>query len=133
MIKDAARAVEILERLKAMGVQISMDDFGTCYSSLAYFRMFPFDKAKTDQSFIRDVIANPRARAIIRSVIGLGRGLGVPVVAEGVETSEQLEALRDEGCDQVQGYLIARPNPIGHFAGVVLDRSETPLRASGGA
>jgi diguanylate cyclase (GGDEF)-like protein/PAS domain S-box-containing protein len=128
-IKDADRAIRILERLKALGVTISMDDFGTGYSSLSYFRMFPFDKVKIDQSFIRD-IANPQARAIIRSVIGLGRGLGMPVVAEGVETSEQLEALRAEGCDQVQGYLISRPNPIGHFEGVVLARAkEKPASA----
>ncbi|HEY0312557.1 MAG TPA: EAL domain-containing protein [Allosphingosinicella sp.] len=122
LIKDPDRAISILERLKALGVTISMDDFGTGYSSLSYFRMFPFDKVKIDQSFIRD-IANPQARAIIRSVIGLGRGLGMPVVAEGVETREQLDALRAEGCDQVQGYLISRPNPIAHFEGVVMDRS----------
>jgi diguanylate cyclase (GGDEF)-like protein/PAS domain S-box-containing protein len=128
LIKDAERAVSILRRLKEMGVQISMDDFGTGYSSLAYFRMFPFDKVKIDQSFIADMIDNPQSRAIIRSVIGLGRGLGVPVVAEGVETTEQLDALRDEGCDQVQGYLISRPNPIGHFASVVLDRSGRAVR-----
>ena len=122
LIKDAAGALAILERLKALGVRISMDDFGTGYSSLSYFRMFPFDKVKIDRSFIQD-IANPQARAIIRSVIGLGHGLGVPVLAEGVETLEQLDMLRAEGCDQVQGYLIARPNPIGHFAGVVVDRA----------
>ncbi|HEX8449084.1 MAG TPA: EAL domain-containing protein, partial [Allosphingosinicella sp.] len=112
LIKDAEKAILILERLKALGIQISMDDFGTGYSSLSYFRMFPFDKVKIDQSFIRDMIENPQARAIIRSVIGLGRGLGMPVVAEGVETAEQLEALRAEGCDQVQGYWISRPGPI---------------------
>jgi diguanylate cyclase (GGDEF)-like protein/PAS domain S-box-containing protein len=123
LIKDADRALLILGKLKALGVQISMDDFGTGYSSLSYFRMFPFDKVKIDQSFIRDMIDNPQARAIIRSVIGLGQGLGMPVVAEGVETAEQLEALRLEGCDQVQGYLISRPGPIGNFEGVVLDRS----------
>jgi diguanylate cyclase (GGDEF)-like protein/PAS domain S-box-containing protein len=122
LIKDATGALSILERLKALGVQISMDDFGTGYSSLSYFRMFPFDKVKIDRSFVGDMITNPQARAIIRSVIGLGHGLGVPVVAEGVETVEQLEALRAEGCDQVQGYLISRPNPIGHFEGVVMDR-----------
>ncbi|HEX8307614.1 MAG TPA: EAL domain-containing protein [Allosphingosinicella sp.] len=122
LIKDAERAIAILERLKALGVQISMDDFGTGYSSLSYFRMFPFDKVKIDQSFIRDMIENPQARAIIRSVIGLGRGLGMPVVAEGVETPEQLEALRAEGCDQVQGYWISRPGPIANFEGVVMDR-----------
>ncbi|HYJ84156.1 MAG TPA: EAL domain-containing protein [Allosphingosinicella sp.] len=122
LIKDADKAIAILERLKALGVQISMDDFGTGYSSLSYFRMFPFDKVKIDQSFIRDMIDNPQARAIIRSVIGLGQGLGMPVVAEGVETEEQLEALRAEGCDQVQGYWISRPGPIAHFEGVVMDR-----------
>jgi predicted signal transduction protein with EAL and GGDEF domain len=122
LIKDADQAIVILERLKALGVQISMDDFGTGYSSLSYFRMFPFDKVKIDQSFIRDMIDNPQARAIIRSVIGLGRGLGMPVVAEGVETEAQLEALRAEGCDQVQGFWISRPGPIAHFEGVVMGR-----------
>ena len=122
LIKDANGALAILQALKALGVQISMDDFGTGYSSLSYFRMFPFDKVKIDRSFVADMILNPQARAIIRSVIGLGHGLGVPVVAEGVETPEQLDALRDEGCDQVQGYLIARPNPISHFESVVMDR-----------
>jgi diguanylate cyclase (GGDEF)-like protein/PAS domain S-box-containing protein len=125
LIKDADQAIVILERLKALGVQISMDDFGTGYSSLSYFRMFPFDKVKIDQSFVRDMIDNPQARAIIRSVIGLGRGLGMPVVAEGVETEEQLDALRAEGCDQAQGYWISRPGPIGNFEGVVMDRGES--------
>jgi diguanylate cyclase (GGDEF)-like protein/PAS domain S-box-containing protein len=130
LIKDAAGALATLERLKGLGVQISMDDFGTGYSSLSYFRMFPFDKVKIDRSFIQD-ITSPQARAIVRSVIGLGHGLSVPVLAEGVETSEQLDALRAEGCDQVQGYLIARPNPIAHFEGVVLDRNggEAPAPA----
>ncbi|HYD38490.1 MAG TPA: EAL domain-containing protein [Allosphingosinicella sp.] len=123
LIKDPEKAIAILERLKALGVQIAMDDFGTGYSSLSYFRMFPFDKVKIDQSFIRDMIGNPQARAIIRSVIGLGQGLGMPVVAEGVETTEQLDALRLEGCDQVQGYLISRPGPIAHFQGVVMVRT----------
>jgi diguanylate cyclase (GGDEF)-like protein/PAS domain S-box-containing protein len=123
LIKDAAGALATLQRLKALGVEIAMDDFGTGYSSLSYFRMFPFDKVKIDRSFVHD-IANPQALAIIRSVIGLGHGLKVPVLAEGVETVEQLEILRAEGCDQVQGYLISRPNPISHFEGVVMDRAE---------
>ena len=129
LIKDAAGALATLEKLKGLGVSISMDDFGTGYSSLSYFRLFPFDKVKIDRSFVQD-IANPQARAIVRSVIGLGHGLDVPVLAEGVETPEQLEALRAEGCDQVQGYLISRPNPISHFEGVVLDRraEAPPLR-----
>ncbi|MDB5699471.1 MAG: diguanylate phosphodiesterase [Alphaproteobacteria bacterium] len=122
LIKEPDRAIAILQRLKALGVQISMDDFGTGYSSLSYFRTFPFDKVKIDQSFVRDMMINKQARAIVRSVIGLGRGLGMPVVAEGVETQEQLEALRLEGCDQAQGYLISRPNPIAYFERVVIDR-----------
>ncbi|MBV8687797.1 MAG: EAL domain-containing protein [Alphaproteobacteria bacterium] len=134
LIRDAERALAILRRLQSLGVQISMDDFGTGYSSLSYFRIFPFDKVKIDQSFVREMIESPQAMAIIRSIIGLGRGLGMPVVAEGVETAAQLEALRAEGCDQVQGYLIARPNPIGHFSGLVMDRGGPDLtdrRAAG--
>jgi EAL domain-containing protein (putative c-di-GMP-specific phosphodiesterase class I) len=92
--------------------------------------MFAFDKVKIDQGFVRDMIDNPQALAIIRSVIGLGHGLGVPVVAEGVETQAQLDALRAEGCDQVQGYFIARPNPIGFFEGVVMDRGEAAPQLS---
>jgi diguanylate cyclase (GGDEF)-like protein/PAS domain S-box-containing protein len=133
LIKDTEQAIAILERLKALGVRISMDDFGTGYSSLGYFRMFPFDKVKIDRSFIRDMIDKPQARAIIRSVIGLGRGLGVPVVAEGVETEAQLEALRAEGCDQVQGYWISRPGPIVHFEGVVIGRASSAARPTNAA
>jgi len=129
LIKDAGGAVAMLERLKALGVQIAMDDFGTGYSSLTYFRMFPFDKVKIDQGFVREMMENPQAMAIIRSVIGLGHGLGVPVVAEGVETQAQLDALRAEGCDQVQGYLIARPNPIAFFEGVVMGRGAVEAAA----
>jgi diguanylate cyclase (GGDEF)-like protein len=129
LIKDAGGAIAMLERLKALGVQIAMDDFGTGYSSLTYFRMFAFDKVKIDQGFVRDMIDNPQALAIIRSVIGLGHGLGVPVVAEGVETQAQLDALRAEGCDQVQGFFIARANPIGFFEGVVMDRGAGEAKA----
>jgi diguanylate cyclase (GGDEF)-like protein/PAS domain S-box-containing protein len=115
LIEDSARALETLRRLKALGVRIAMDDFGTGYSSLSYFRQFPFDKVKIDQSFVRDMLDNAQARAIVRSVIGLGRGLAMPVLAEGVETDEQLQALLADGCDQVQGFLISRPGPIGNF------------------
>jgi diguanylate cyclase (GGDEF)-like protein/PAS domain S-box-containing protein len=130
LIKDADRALATLGRLKMLGVQISMDDFGTGYSSLSYFRMFPFDKVKIDQSFIRDMIDNPQALAIVRSVIGLGRGLGLPVVAEGVETNAQLDVLLAEGCDQVQGYLISRPGPIEQFERVVIDRRRGAAKVS---
>jgi diguanylate cyclase (GGDEF)-like protein len=124
LIRDPERAILVLHRLKALGAQITMDDFGIGYSSLRYFSMFPFDKVKIDRSLIRDMMEDPQVRSVIRSVISLGRGLGLPVVAEGVETAEQLEALRVENCDQAQGYFIARPNPIGHFKGVAVDRPE---------
>ncbi|HEX5258589.1 MAG TPA: EAL domain-containing protein [Sphingomicrobium sp.] len=121
LIKEPEKAVATLQELKKLGIQISMDDFGTGYSSLSYFRMFPFDKVKIDRSFIQEMLDNPHARAIIRSVIGLGQGLEMPVIAEGVETAEQLDALKADGCTQVQGYLISRPGPIALFGGVVLN------------
>ncbi|SFO44153.1 PAS domain S-box-containing protein/diguanylate cyclase (GGDEF) domain-containing protein [Sphingomonas sp. OK281] len=122
LIKDTARGIRLLTELRQLGVSVAMDDFGTGYSSLNYFRTFPFDKVKIDQSFIRDMDENPQSLAIVQAVIGLGRGLGMPVVAEGVETSEQLDRLRAEGCDVVQGYHIGRPAVIDSFKnGAVLD------------
>ncbi len=119
-IQDAERGVAILTRLRETGVQIAMDDFGTGYSSLSYFRQFPFDKVKIDRSFIADMLHNGHARSIVEAIISLGRGLNLEVVAEGVETEEQLDQLRRQGCTQVQGYLISEPRPIGQFAGSVL-------------
>jgi diguanylate cyclase (GGDEF)-like protein/PAS domain S-box-containing protein len=116
LIGDFSRAVSILRRLKALGVRIAMDDFGTGYSSLSYLQSFPFDKIKIDQAFIANVRQNPQSAAIIRAVIGLGRGLDLPVIAEGVETEDQLAFLSQEACDEVQGYLIGRPGPIANYA-----------------
>lgn len=124
LIGDADHALAVLRRLKALGIQISMDDFGIGYSSLSYFRLFPFDKVKIDQSFVREMSENMAARAIIRAVIGLGRSLGMRVIAEGVETAEQLEVLKEEGCDLIQGYLISRPQPITWFESWLIDRAE---------
>lgn len=116
MIRDAVRTLAALRRLKAIGVRIAMDDFGTGYSSLSNLSAFPFDKIKIDRSFISSVDRNPQAAAIVRSVIVLGHGLGLPVTAEGVETQNELEFLRVEGCEGVQGYHIGRPAPIKTFA-----------------
>lgn len=116
LIDDFSRALGMLRRLKEIGVHIAMDDFGVGYSSLSYLQSFPFDKLKIDGSFIAKLEDNVHAREIIRAVIGLGRGLNVPIVAEGVETSEQLAFLSGEHCNAVQGYLIGRPGPIGSFA-----------------
>jgi EAL domain-containing protein (putative c-di-GMP-specific phosphodiesterase class I) len=86
-----------------------MDDFGTGYSSLSYLRSFPFDKIKIDRSFMRDLEARGDSLAIIKAVIGLGHSLGMATTAEGVETEEQLKAVREQGCNEVQGFLFSPP------------------------
>jgi diguanylate cyclase (GGDEF)-like protein len=101
-----------LHQLRDFGIRISMDDFGTGYSSLSYLRSFPFDKIKIDQSFVRDLGRNGDSRAIVRAVAGLGAALGMATTAEGVETREQLDFVRDEGCTEVQGFLFSRPLPV---------------------
>jgi diguanylate cyclase (GGDEF)-like protein/PAS domain S-box-containing protein len=119
LIGDFSRAVSILRRLKAVGVRIAMDDFGAGYSSLSYLQSFPFDTIKIDRAFISNVDCNPQSAAIVRAVIGLARGLSVPVVAEGVETRDQLAFLAREACDEVQGYLVGKPAPIETYAEIV--------------
>ncbi len=130
LIDDFSRAVSILRRLKALGVRIAMDDFGTGYSSLSYLQSFPFDKIKIDQTFISNLERNPQSATIIRAVIGLARGLEVPVIAEGVETKDQLAFLTREACDEVQGYLIGRPLPIGEYAAVTGRSQAVPIEAA---
>jgi EAL domain-containing protein (putative c-di-GMP-specific phosphodiesterase class I) len=122
LIRDFERSLALLRRLKALGVRIAMDDFGTGYSSLSYLQSFPFDKIKIDRAFIMNLGVNPQSAAIVRAVIGLGHGLDVPIVAEGVETGDQLAFLAEEHCDQVQGYYIGKPAPIRQYA--VLTGSE---------
>jgi diguanylate cyclase (GGDEF)-like protein/PAS domain S-box-containing protein len=119
LIRDFDRSLGLLRRLKALGVRIAMDDFGSGYSSLSYLQSFPFDKIKIDRAFIMNLGVNPQSAAIVRAVIGLGHGLDVPIVAEGVETGEQLAFLAEEHCDQVQGYYIGKPAPITQYAALV--------------
>jgi EAL domain-containing protein (putative c-di-GMP-specific phosphodiesterase class I) len=109
MIDDFSRAVSILNRLKSLGVLIAMDDFGSGYSSLSYLHSFPFDKIKIDRVFVNDLEYNHHSMAIVRAVIGLGRSLRVPILAEGVETHAQHALLLRAGCSEVQGYLTGRP------------------------
>lgn len=109
MISDMARSTHILRQLKALGVSIAMDDFGTGYSSLSTLRAFPFDKIKLDRAFMNELGGSPQSRAIIRAVLTIGESLNIPVLAEGVETFDQLEFLREQGCDEVQGFLLGRP------------------------
>ena len=124
LIRETDRTLEVLRRIKALGVRIAMDDFGTGYSSLATLRTFPFDKLKVDRSFVQDLAEPPNGEpagplAIINAILGLGRGLRLPVVVEGVETEAQAEILRRCGCDQMQGYLLSRPLPIERFAATI--------------
>ena len=111
LFKDYQRALDNLRRLKALGVRIAMDDFGTGFSSLSTLQSFPFDKIKVDKSFVENIHRDERATVIVKAVLGLGRSLDIPVVAEGVETDEQLQFLRGEDCAEVQGYAIGRPAP----------------------
>jgi diguanylate cyclase len=118
LVRDLNRALATLRRVKMLGVRIAMDDFGTGYSSLSNLRAFPFDKIKIDQSFIKSVHVNDQAAAIVRSVLGLGRALKLPVLAEGVETTAEFEFLEKEKCNEAQGYLLGRPADIATFAAV---------------
>ena len=111
LIQDTQAALDTLRRIKALGVRIAMDDFGTGFSSLSTLQSFPFDKLKIDKSFVGSIHRDDRSTAIVKAVLGLGRSLDIPVTAEGVETQAQLEFLRAELCAQVQGWLIGRPSP----------------------
>ncbi len=125
MLQETDVVAKDLRQLQDLGVSISIDDFGTGYSSLSYVKRFPVDRLKIDQCFVRDVAANPNDAAIVRAMISLGQSLELKVVAEGVETAEQLALLRSEGCDEAQGYYFGRPVPAEQF--VALARNAIPL------
>jgi diguanylate cyclase (GGDEF)-like protein len=110
-MQGSSKAYDALHQLKALGVQISMDDFGTGYSSLSYLKRFPIDILKIDQSFVRDIMTDPSDATIVETIIAMADTLGMRVIAEGVETVEQLEFLRSHGCQIIQGYLVSRPLP----------------------
>ncbi len=117
LMESADLTLQQLQRLKALGVVLSIDDFGTGYSSLTYLSRFPIDKLKIDRSFVHHMLSDPSSRAITMAIIGLGRTLNVQVVAEGVETEEQADVLRAASCDELQGFLFARPMPGDEVAG----------------
>jgi EAL domain-containing protein (putative c-di-GMP-specific phosphodiesterase class I) len=127
VMHDAEKSAETLQALSTMGVHISIDDFGTGYSSLSYLRRFPLDKLKIDRSFIRDLMMNPDDVSIVRAIISLAHSLRLRVVAEGVETAEQLDFLRQLGCDQYQGFFYSPAVPPEDFAMLIRKlRSERP-------
>lgn len=115
MIKDVESTVKIIELLHNAGIKLCIDDFGTGYSSLSYLKRFKIDKLKIDQSFVTDLTTDPDDAAIVNTIIALANSLGLNTIAEGVETQEQQEFLRNAGCNEVQGYLNSRPLPVAEF------------------
>jgi diguanylate cyclase (GGDEF)-like protein len=115
LLSDDPETDIIMNELSQMGVRLSIDDFGTGYSSLSYLKRFPFNVLKIDRAFIQDVTANPEDAALTRAIIAMAHGLGLKVIGEGVETEAQLEFLRAEGCNMIQGYLISRPMSAENF------------------
>ncbi|MVW76851.1 EAL domain-containing protein [Pseudomonas xionganensis] len=120
LLTDKDKAVQRMQALRAMGIRFSIDDFGTGYSSMAYLQQLPLDQLKIDQSFVRDLPENPGSLAIVRAILAMAVGLGLEVIAEGVETPEQQACLRDNGCQHFQGYLFGKPLAVEAFEAAVL-------------
>jgi len=112
LLNNNAKTIALLLRLHALGLRIALDDFGTGYSSLSYLRSFPFDKIKIDQSFVREMATRPDCAAIVSSIVALANKLNITTTAEGVETTDQLQLVRETGCTEAQGYLFSVPRPL---------------------
>jgi EAL domain-containing protein (putative c-di-GMP-specific phosphodiesterase class I) len=117
-------AIEVMNNLHERGVRMSIDDFGTGYSSLSYLKKFNVYKLKIDQSFVRDISTDPEDKAIVSAIIGLAKSLSLKTIAEGVETSGQQTFLREQGCDEMQGYLFSKPVPVEQFAALLKQASK---------
>ncbi|WP_312510508.1 EAL domain-containing protein [Massilia sp.] len=128
-MSDVTPAVELLHRMKALGVNLSIDDFGTGYSSFSYLSRFPIDVLKIDRSFVSDITVDANDAAIVTSIIALAHNLKLAVIAEGVETAEQLDYLRSHGCDEMQGYYFSRPLPAHEFEQLLRERRALALPA----
>jgi EAL domain-containing protein (putative c-di-GMP-specific phosphodiesterase class I) len=111
LLNESEATLSTLYQLRALGVRIAMDDFGTGYSSLSYLQSFPFDKIKIDRSFVKDITDGVGSLNIVRAVTAMATGLGMVTTAEGVETSEQLEMVRTEGCTEIQGFVFSKAVP----------------------
>jgi EAL domain-containing protein (putative c-di-GMP-specific phosphodiesterase class I) len=129
LLQDSEATLNTLYRLREIGVRIAMDDFGTGYSSLTYLQRFPFDKIKIDRSFVGNIVENASSLNIVRAVAALARGLGVGATAEGVETEAQLDAIKTEGCTEMQGYLFSKPLPADKLEQLILSDQRTERRA----
>ena len=131
LLHENEATLATLRNMHGLGVRIVLDDFGTGFASLSYLRSFPFDRIKIDRSFVKDFGLRNDADAIIRAIVGLGKSLRIPVTAEGVETDEQLELVRVEGCDEAQGYLFSKPVPareVPALAARLAARAAAPAR-----
>ncbi|WP_052063388.1 EAL domain-containing protein [Nitrincola sp. A-D6] len=112
LIRDMEQAVVQLSELRKLGIRVAIDDFGTGYSSLSYLKRLPIDFLKIDQTFVADIETDQDDQAIICAIINMAQSLGIGLIAEGVETQEQLDFLKSQGCDIAQGYFFARPMPV---------------------
>ncbi len=126
LMTNAERTIEVLQRLKKLGIRIAIDDFGTGYSSLAYLKRFPIDKLKIDIAFVRDIVTNPDDAAIALAIISMAHSLHMQVIAEGVETRAQMAYLRRNRCDEIQGFHFSRALPAGQLAALVRKNRATP-------
>ena len=128
IMKEPEQAIEKLHELKLMGIKVAIDDFGTGYSSLNYLKRFPIDTLKIDKSFVADVCKDPHDTAIVRAIITLGHALDLTVIAEGVETQEQLQYLSSLGCDSVQGFLFSKSLPAPAFEELLVEQRRVTSR-----
>jgi len=131
VMTNPEESVGVLKQLRKMGVTVAVDDFGTGYSSLSYLRRFPIDKLKIDRSFVRDLATSRTDESIVRAIISLAHSVGLQVVAEGVETEEQLTSVRALGCDHWQGYYCCEPQPAEVFGAMLRDQTESRVAVSG--
>lgn len=122
-MQDAELTVHLFKQLRQKGINIAIDDFGTGYSSIGYLRRFPFDTLKIDRTFVKDIGASPSANAVVQALISLGQGLELSIVAEGVETGDQVSFLKDLSCEAGQGYLFSRPVPAPDIEGMLKQQS----------
>lgn len=130
LLEETEATLETLHQLRGLGVRVSLDDFGTGYSSLSYLRSFPFDKIKIDRSFVQEVTANANGAAIVRAIASLGASLGMETTAEGVETKEEFDLIRAEGCTEAQGFYFSPPRPANELAGLLGSSIDTPDAAA---